>query len=525
MKKINQQLTIGFLLMSLLWSCQDQLDLVDPSKISGESLTTSEVDIKLQLVGCYDALQTDYWFRRYSSAFDGFAGVGIFNLTSNRSWLDITKGTSNTESEVYSKVWANCYKSAVRANNLISNIDKIEEPETPILEMKSEAMVIRALSYYYLLALYKDVPYVDYVQALTKMDPPKESQETIQANIISDLEFAVQNLPVDHQQGRIGRAAALAIKARVHLYFNEMADVEAATAQIIGLNKYELFPEYAGLFDVKNQGNSEVIFSVSFESGINEGEKFSGSANKAPTKQNIFPLQSYADLFYCTDGLPAKLEGTWLETPLLGEVKSDIYNDKKFWENRDPRFDATIAHKKNSAPGGNFAPNSSPTNFGVQKYWRSNTLDFKNDGNLDYMVIRYAEVLLARAEALLKTQGLAAKDEIYALLNEVRERVNMPAIADSEEQVLGRSLTEDEIMMVIKHERFVELGAEGILWFDVKRWGDAEVIYNRITEIENESPVDYRPYRGERTEYWPIPQGELEINKKLEQHTWWVGAE
>lgn len=520
MKYLNKLISVAILSIFLLSGCDDGLNLINPNSLSPELLSTDEKDLKLQLVGCYDMLQNDYLYGKYHRAYDALSGIAYYRET---QWRDLTNGVSNPETGLYFSMWSKLYGTVVRANNLIANIDNSKSTDTEILQIKGEAMFIRALAYFNLLAFYKDVPYISTPQTMEERFVEKDSEPLIKENVLKDLQFAIENLPVEHQLGRAGLGAALALKSRVHMYFDEMSEVASLTQQIINLNKYALFPNYEGLFDEENEGNSEVIFSVSFESGIGEGEHFSGSHTKQPYAREVYPLQSYVNMFYCTDGLPTGLP-TIINTPLTGKT-SPLYDNKLFYENRDPRMDATIVRVGEPTPSGKFNPKISNTGYAVEKYLRKTTSDFKTDGPVDYIAIRFAEVLLARAEALLKTNGISARNEIYALIDEVRSRVNMPSIATSEETQLGRELDADEILMVIKHERFVELGTEGLLWFDVKRWGDVESIYEKVSLIETDKPIDNRPYRGDRTLYWPIPQTEIDNNPNLNQHSWWIGGE
>ena len=97
------------------------------------------------------------------------------------------------------------------------------------------------------------------------------------------------------------------------------------------------------------------------------------------------------------------------------------------------------------------------------------------------------------------------------MVNKVRSRVGMPSIEDVE----GSNLSQSEMRDLIRRERLVELGMEGeIRWFDIKRWNIVEEVYASIT-------FHNRPFMGEKTIYWPIPQIEIDNNPNLEQHDFW----
>ena len=166
-------------------------------------------------------------------------------------------------------------------------------------------------------------------------------------------------------------------------------------------------------------------------------------------------------------------------------------------ENRDPRWRYNFVFKK--------ADDGGITGY-INKY-QDYTVTEKNADNQDYYVIRYADVLLMRAEALAMVNSSGNKTEIEGLINQIRDRVSvgMPHVTDAEITNAGGLLN------VIKHERRVELAFEGHRYFDLRRWGE----YNKLTEYN---------YIGEtKSHVWPIPQGELDNNKSLVQAAEWGG--
>lgn len=132
----------------------------------------------------------------------------------------------------------------------------------------------------------------------------------------------------------------------------------------------------------------------------------------------------------------------------------------------------------------------------------------------------YGRVSLSLAEAMVQKGGYVYSD-VTALVNEVRQRadVNMPTV----EEVEGTSLSKDELLEVIKHERRVELAFEGLRLFDLYRWKELD---KAVANIENERTMyglayEARKFNGERDYVWPLPTAELDTNKKLVQHDLW----
>jgi len=105
--------------------------------------------------------------------------------------------------------------------------------------------------------------------------------------------------------------------------------------------------------------------------------------------------------------------------------------------------------------------------------------------------------------------------EAMAMVNLIRDRVGMPSV----ESIEGASLSQEEMITVVRHERRVELALEGLRFMDLKRWGDMEAAIQRAAA----DPIgSYNPqYLGKKSEVFPIPQSEIDVNDQLTQHSAW----
>ena len=133
----------------------------------------------------------------------------------------------------------------------------------------------------------------------------------------------------------------------------------------------------------------------------------------------------------------------------------------------------------------------------------------------DVYTLRYADILLMRAEALVRT-GNYDYDEVLGLINQIRQRptVMMPIVQDVEGKT--KRLNSDELFEIIKHERRIELVYEGHRYYDLIRWGELERAWGEIFV-----PVNLRHYLGQKSLEWPLPEKEIEINDLLEQNELW----
>ena len=154
----------------------------------------------------------------------------------------------------------------------------------------------------------------------------------------------------------------------------------------------------------------------------------------------------------------------------------------------------------------------------VMKYFDPSDTGNSWDNGQDFYVVRYAEVLLSLAEALVEKGGYT-ESEVLGLVDMVRTRAGMPRVEDVE----GSGLSQSSLMDIIRHERRVELAFEGLRLFDLYRW---RILDKAVQAIENERTTyglayEKRIFNGERDYVWPIPLGELDSNKKLEQNALW----
>ena len=140
------------------------------------------------------------------------------------------------------------------------------------------------------------------------------------------------------------------------------------------------------------------------------------------------------------------------------------------------------------------------------------------DNGQDFYVVRYAEVLLSLAEAMVQ-KGSYDEKEVLKLVDQVRQRAGMPRVEDVE----GSGLSKDTLLEIIKHERRVELAFEGLRLFDLYRWHELDKAVQRVENERTTYGLAYekRIYNGERDYVWPIPLGELDSNKALEQNALW----
>lgn len=511
MKKI-----LIFIFILSATSCKDDfLDRTSLTQVADGSFWLNENDAQLGLNSVYDALQERVLYSGNLNATLGMPNHdamtdNLFNNYKFEGGGDFVEARLNPASGFFNTFWIANYRGIFRANTVIENINKMPDDKISANARKSflgQAYFLRALFYTNIAIYFEDAPLILKTQSLSEAYVPKNTYNEIKDAIITDLNKAVESLPNTYSEAQFGYAtkgAALALLTRFQLYNKNYSEVVKLTSQIMTLG-YQLHTSYEELFTEAGEFSKEIVFSVRFINGVTaNGETFSATFEGIP-KVNVQPMPNLIDSYYCTDGLPI--------------TTSKLYSAANKKLNRDPRLVASVYFRNdiflkhlNRAFTGNTA-----TTFGLKKYVRNDRYPdgtaVSSAGGQDFYLIRYADILLMRAEALAETNQLP---EVYTLVNQVRNRVKMPTI----ETIEGKTLTREQLLALVKQERRVELAFEGLRFYDLKRWGDMPNAYQRAIA---DKVAGYAPnYKGKKSEVFPIPQNELDANKSLVQNPIWL---
>lgn len=414
--------------------------------------------------------------------------------------------------------WAQCYQGIGRANTFFARVGDVGLDAEKQNLMEGQVYFLRALYYFELATYYGGVPLIlEAPNPDTQVSMPRNSREEVIAQVIADLNTAVEKLPVKHAGGDLGRAtkgAAMALKARVLLYeaspllnpsnssekWQAAADAAKAVLDLAPAAGYDLFGDYRKLFLPENENNKEVIFDVQFLFP-DEGHSF----DLINTQYNSnAPLQDLVDTYDMKNGLP-------ITDPGAG------YDPAKPYENRDPRLAATVVY-----PGSLFkgevasADYYKQTGYAMKKYSiydaekpPKDKSDLKSgQSETNFIVLRYADILMMYAEALNEIDP--GNPAILENLNKIRKRVGMPEIPSNKSQ--------SEMRELIRKERRIEFAGEALYYNDIRRWKIAEVVMNAPIKTWQNNIIETRKFNPARDYWWPIAQKELDLNSKLEQN-------
>lgn len=412
----------------------------------------------LQEVGVYGRAYWALFEMRSDNTDQGPDATGLA-----RQYTEINQFTEDPLNEQVDAAWSGSYR-VIANNNVI--LDRIAETEIDT-ELKDriigEALFLRSLMYYHLAVAFGNIPL-----QLTPFQPGDELTQvdaaTVYNQLVTDLTLAEGNLPVSYPSSDLGRAtkgAAATLLAKVHLTLGNSTEAETVLRRIISDYGYDLVPNYGDLWGPANENNVESIFEVQFISGgIGQG---SALTNEFSPSGDLQTGQGF------------------------GRNRPTTAMENAF-EPDDERFAVSMGTSWTNVDGEEVEQNY------VRKY--ESDPPTENDADNNFVVFRYADVLLMLAEAL------GESSESYELINEVRARAGLDDIdatspGSFQEKLLG--------------ERQVELAFENHRWADLKRFG---VVQERLLAAES-AVIN----AGDIRNLFFIPQREMDINTNFVQNS------
>lgn len=511
---------------TILFGCSKKLLDTQPNDRYTEDIYwTSEKNAVAALNGCYAVLKEDGLFGGTATPlWEETASPNAYNYDNSFGFNVIALGTQTaspaSSAEIINNRWSDSYRGIGRCNTLLAEIDKVTLTDVLKNQMKAEAKFLRGLYYSLLEMYYGGAPLIlDKPNAATQAALPRNTRAEVVAQIIKDLDEAAAVLPAKYSaaadKGRATKGAALGIKARVLLFEasallntnNDVAKWTTAAAaakavmDVAPQAGYDLFANYRTLFLPANENNLEVVFDVQFKAPEQTGNSFDLIVRQYNTNA---PLRDLIDTYYMKDGLPI--------------TQSPLYNAAAPYDNREPRFYQTIVFPGDTYMGAPVTPTTpfKITGYTFKKYGiydkePSTVILNTGQSEINYMVMRYADILLMYAEA--QNEVLAAPDAtVYAALNKVRQRGGLNPLD------VAAGKTKAEMRDIIRRERRIELAGEGFYYLDIRRWKTAEVVMNATILNSQNQPIVKRTFRASRDYWWPIPQNQLDLNKSLVQN-------
>lgn len=528
------------LLMGSFSSCSDFLDRYPLEELSDESFWKTEKDAEMAVSNLYNVLPT--W--------DVDEAINSDDAVHGIKWA-----AGNQSKGVYDPAnygWSGEYGYIRQANLVLEKIQEMDLSEDAYKKLEGQARFFRAYTYFTLIRSFGAVPYIDKPLELTDVENiTRTPKDEVYAKVMEDFDIAIADLPVQWDEtnsGRITKGAAMAMKARAALYYNNWQTAMDEAKKVMDLGQYELYDKdntgrYKELFWEVADGCDEFILSVQFNAPTRTHYLIGWECFPTLGWGGLNPTQSLVDAFEDINGAPI--------------ANSTIYDSTNPFANRDPRLEVNVLHDGETMYGVTIkvAPLSSSGNTGIgqhgdatatgyyQQKWLDPSIDPQSTGwdmGKDWVVIRYAEVLLTYAEA--KNELSPLDPSAFDAVNQVRRRVGMPDLQNTDPTKPTYCGTQDDLRKRIWNEWRVEFALEGgKRQWDIRRWGIAKDVLNapfeglRYTLVDDPNapkgdngkkcilyvgePLKLTGSHYEDHNYLlPIPQTEIDLNPKLEQN-------
>ena len=531
----------------------DETQVKDPSRI--DNLVISAYAIYMSAEDINSSFSMWNFDVRSDDAYKGGNGTSDGDVFHQ---LEISQGILTTNWNI-SDMWTRLYNCISRVNTALAQLEQLDaksyqQKDERIGEMK----FLRAYGHFLLKRLYKNIPFVMNpnlsVENYNNLSNTEYTNDEGWGLIIKDLEDAYKVLPVKQKEvGRPSKAAAAAFLTKAYLYKAYRQD-NAQSNEVTSISADDLkkVVEYsdpniyqAGGFDLEADFHNNFRPEPQYENGVESIWAIQYSMNDGTKLGNL--NWSYGlivpNIPGVTDGgcdfyKPSQNMVNAFRTNAEGLPYIDTFNDKdynKASDYADPRLFLTVG-----MPGLPYEFNSNYMMDETDTWSRSHglygyyvTLKQNVDPDCGFLikgswwgtpenriVLRYADVLLERAEALVQLND-GRIDEAIGLVNKLRIRAkqSLSAISNYEADYGVRiniatykgSYDQAQALKIVKMERRVEMGMESERFFDLVRWGEAADVLNKYyaEEAGDCSIYKYAKFTKNKNEYLPIPFSQI----------------
>lgn len=527
-----------FNFLILFTSCDDMLDTVPQGQFTAEQLDESSVEGLL--ASAYAGLEAHFYGNNEAFAGpstnwifdvrsdDAYKGGGGTGMEENIHLLEVSEINSDNISCL--NKWQNNYYAISRVHNAMLAIQQASGLANAD-QLLGELKTLRAWYYFDLIRIFNRIPYFTEGEDVNTKANDEFTRAEILASIKQDLTEAIAVLPEQKSAaGRITRTTAQAIMAKVCAFaIPENAatweEVKTYADAVIKSNQYSLYANFGDLSKVAFNNGSESIFALQTSTANDNAHiNWSNLLNCTYSDGNLYGTGD--DFFYGSQNLVNAFRTDANGLPLLDGTFNQVNVTTDYAGDVDPRLDFTVGRigmpwRGHTYTAGWCRAYDTYGEYSNKKAWPAPEEALAawpwGANALNFMFIRYADILLLKAEALIETAaGNNAQPEVdtdgnlteaRALINQVRQRAAnsidgsyTPIDLDPFTANYNVGLyptdwdgnlywTKERARMAVRFERRLELALEGNRWFDLVRWGNDYLLSTMNKYMEEEATL------------------------------------
>lgn len=553
----------------LFTACSESfLEEINPNEETTVTYWVNEANVKKGLAAAYNPIRRMSW-----GYYGGYEGIlhyqmradDMFPTRGEEASIWETLSFTNT-ANTGNGAWGYLYVGIQLANEFIYNAPKVKMDENLLSQMLGEAYFLRGFEYFRVRTDFNQ----GVIRTLPQSADPEahglSTPEELLEQAIADLKEAKSRLPKSrpaNETGRITQGAAIAMLGKAYLWKGDFAAAKAEFELIMNGYGYDLMPEYEANFRDDSEFNKESVWEINYEALGNEGDSWGSSqgdnafmgsvighyfgpslkdkgANGLCLGGGWYKMQPSPYLIkkFIEEPRPAGSDSKWDKR--LYTTAFFKYSDYKDSKKDDTFFDATpfdsifkwtVKDDKKWSKGEPAYPviEGKPGRFLMKKLtpWYNPTgctMYHNNAGRINnFRIMRFAEVLFLHAEACLQTGDVASA---MNNINRIRVRAGLP-----EKQLSDKNAVWEEL----RNQKLLEFAGENIRWDDLVRWYSYEelkgIMIGRKTDtriydsngnlLGIEDTQNFKNFQKKHL-YFPIPQGEVDANQKLQQKAEWI---
>lgn len=519
-------------------SCSDFLDQKPYGQFSADQIDNSSVEGLM--TAAYAGLEAHFFGNNESftapvsnwvfdvRSDDAYKGGGGISMEASIHQLEISNLTSDNPTAV--NKWKNNYYAIERVHKAMRAVN--DAPLGNKTTLLGELRLLRGHFYFDLIRIFERIPYLTENSDASTVTSTDLTREQIVGKIKDDFQNAWETLPEKQEQaGRFSKQVAAAYMTKLAVETKAWDTAVEFADYVIGSNQYALYDNYLDMSKIEFNNQKESVMAVQFSTANNNAHiNWGVLLNTTYSDGNVFG--SGDDFFLGSQNLVNAFRTDEKGLPYLDDFNT-VRVDQTYRGNVDPRVDFTVGriglpfrgytynekwcraydlYGEYSGKKGLIDPNSEEMVQGFP--WGASSLN--------YCIIRYADVLLWKAEALIESN--VNIDEARLLINKVRMKAKRsvdpyysPIDVDPMQanykvgEYVAEGWTQAYARKALRMERRLELALEGSRWFDLVRWGEAVNVVNKYMREEE----TLRPYYKDATIsvdeiYLPIPKDEVE---------------